>query len=112
MGNKTHGNLLVLALDTHARIDKIHVVGEQRVSAVLRNYTEGNKKHQAVSVALGSEEVHILACLHKLKLEAQSLLDFTVLELNGSVVDITISMVLCKNTERLFVAFLGHQPTW
>ena len=103
---------MVLVLDTHALVDKIHVVADQSVTTVLGNDSKSNEKHQPISVALGTEEIHVSAGLLDFELEADCLLDFLVFELNRRVMDIAVSVVFGKRCQRFFWAIMGNVPTW
>jgi len=78
----------------------------------LREETKGCEKHKPVPVALGLEEIKVGGSLLVLELEAESLFDFSKLELNCIVVGITVGMVLGKDVKGFLVSLLGNQPTW
>jgi len=109
---ETYRNLLALLFDTHAVIDKVDVVGEESVSGVLGNDTEGDEKGQSVSIALGSAEVQIAAGLLVFKLESQGFLDFAELEGNCCVLPVTIGVIMSQDSLGLLIALLGDEPTW
>jgi hypothetical protein len=109
---KAYRNLLALLCNTHAVVDKIDVVGEESVSGVLGNNTEGDEESQSVSVALGPHEVQVAAGLLVFKFESQGLLDFTELECNCRVLPITVGVVMGKDSLGLLITLLGDEPTW
>lgn len=98
--------------NSHTVVDKIDIVAEQSISRVLRDDTERNEKHQAISVTSGLQEVGVIARLPVLKLESEGLLDFTELELDGRILSVAISMVMSERRKRLFVSFLRNVPSW
>lgn len=111
-GENTYWNFLALLFDTHGLVNKIHVVAEKRVAAVLGDDTERNQDSKTISVALGSQEIHVAASLLELEFETECFLDFLVFELNGRVVDITICVVVCQRRQRLLGLVFRDVPTW
>ncbi len=105
-------NLLVLVRDAHGVVDQIHIVAEEGIAAVLGDYTEGDEEHEPVAVAFGLKEVEIAAGLFVFKLQAESLLDFTVFELDGWVHCIAVCVVLGEYPEGFIRPILGKEPTW
>jgi hypothetical protein len=103
--------LLVLAGDAGALVDGVHVVGEQRVTRVLRDDAQRDDDGQPPQVALGLEKVQVAALLAGLLLQADRLADLAVLELHRRVVDVAAAVVLGQNVQGLLVAFLGDQVT-
>lgn len=108
---KTNRNLLGLFSDTHAVVYQIGVVAEQGIATVLGNDSQRNQKCQTVTVTLGLHEVQVAAVLLELHLQADSLLDLTVLKLNGGVVLITISVIVGECVQCFLVPLLGDEPT-
>lgn len=98
--DETYGKLLVLLLDSSTLVNDIHVVGEESVTRVLRNDTEGDDDSKAPPVTACLEEIDVSGRCDRF-VGLDSLLDFTVLELNCGVVHVTTSMVLGKNLESL-----------
>jgi hypothetical protein len=87
------------------------IVRDETVAGPLREETKRSNEQKSVAVAAGLEEVEVAAGLLVLEFETDGLLDLVVLELDGRVVDVAVGVVLSKNVESLFVAFLGDQPT-
>ena len=108
---KTNRNLLGLFSDTHAVVDQIGVVAEQGIATVLGNDSQGNQKRQTVTVTLSLHEVQVAAVLLKPHLQADSLLNLTVLKLNGGVVLIPISVVIGECVQCFLVPLLGDEPS-
>jgi hypothetical protein len=93
-------------------VDISGVVGGETVARPLGEETERRKEHKPVPVALGLEEVEVGRSLLVLELEAESLLDLGVLELDGGVIDVAVGVVLSKHLKGFLVPLLGDQPTW
>jgi CO dehydrogenase nickel-insertion accessory protein CooC1 len=107
-----YGNLLVLGSYAHAVVNLIHIVGEESISTVLRNDTEGDEKSKTIPVALCAEEIHVGAGLLEFKFKTEGLSDLAILEAHSRVVLIAIGMVVGENCFCFFVALLRDQPTW
>ena len=98
-----------MAGDASSLINNVDVVGENSVTRILGDDTKGNDDKQSVSVSLGLEEVEIAGC--GLLASLDSLLDLAVLELNGDIVRISTSMMLCEDLQSFVTPVLAHEPT-
>lgn len=105
-GVRTYQHLLVLILDTGTLVDQVDVVGEQGVTRVLRNDTEGDENSQPPAVALGLEEIDVARVGVGVSLHADGVSHFGILKLNGDIVLVSIGMVEGKRVQGLFVALL------
>lgn len=103
--------LLVLLGDTGALVDGVHVVGEQSITRVLGDDTEGDDDGQPPAVTLGAEEVHVGGGPVGLLLDADGLLDLLELELDGSIVGVATSVPGGKDVEGLLVPVLVDEET-
>jgi hypothetical protein len=104
-------DFLALLRDAHAIVDDIHVVAEQSISGILRNYAEGYQKHEPISVAFSFQEIRIITGLSVFELKPQCLFDFTELELHCRILSVAIRMVFGKSSQCLLISFLGDMPT-
>ena len=104
--------LLVLVLDTGTCVDKVDVVGEQSVTGVLRDNTEGDENSEPPSVTLGPDEVQVARVRLSILLHSDGLPHLLVGELDSRVVAVALSVVIGKHRFGLLVALLGDEPTW
>jgi len=95
--------------DTGRVVELGRVVGDDGVARPLREDTERDEDGEAVTVALGLEEVEVAAVFRSLHLEADRLLDLAVLELNCGVVLVAVGVVLGQHGEGLVVPVLGDE---
>jgi len=110
-GKNTYSKLLVLLTDTSVGVDVINVVGEQSVTGVLRNDTEGDDNGKSPPVTLGAEEVHVAGALVGLGLHDDGLLDLTELELDGSVGRVATTVMLDEDIKGLIGLVLADEVT-
>lgn len=107
----TYTQLLVLVGDTGAVVDQVHVVGDDGVTGVLGDETNGHDNGKSPPVALGLHEVEVAGVLTGLLLELEGLANLAVLELNGGIVGVAVGVVLGQDLEGLLVAVLGNEPS-
>ncbi len=101
--------LLGRAGNTGAVVELAGIVGNDGVTGPLGEDTERNEDGEAVTVALGAEEVGVAAGALGLELETNGLLDLAELELDRGIVGVAIGMVLGESVERLLMPVLGNQ---
>lgn len=104
-------SLLGLVLNTSTLIDDVGIVADESISGVLRDNTQGDQKHETVTVTAGSKEIKIAAALLGLVLEGDCVLDLSVLKLHGRVVGVAVGVILGKDVKGFLVALVGHEPT-
>lgn len=97
--------------DTGRVVKLARVVGDDGVTRPLREDTERDEDGEAVTVALGLEEVEVAAVDLGLHLEADGLLDLAELELNRGVVLVAVGVVRGQHGEGLVVPVLGDEVT-
>ena len=97
--------------DAGAVVELGGIVGNDGVTGPLGEDTERDEDHEAVTVALGLEEVGVAGGLGSLELEGERLLDLAVLELDGGVVGVAVGVVLGEHGKGLLVPVLGDQVT-
>ena len=107
----TYTQLLVLVGDTGAVVDQVHVVGDDGVTGVLGDETNGHDNGKSPPVALGLHEVEVARVLTGLLLELEGLANLAVLELNSGIVGIAVGVVLGQDLEGLLVPVLGNEPS-
>jgi hypothetical protein len=95
--------------DTSVCVDQVRIIRDDGVTTVLGDDTDDNGKPPAVT--LGPEEVQVAGCLINLLLYPKSFSDFTILELDGQVVLVTVSVPFGQGLEGLFVAVLRYKPS-
>ena len=103
--------LLGRVRDAGGIVQDAGIVGNDGVTRPLGEETERKQDDEAVTVALGPEEVQVAAACAGLELEAESLLDLLELKLDGSVVLVTVGVVLGKHLEGNIVPVLGDVET-
>ena len=107
----TYTQLLVLVGDTGAVVDEVHVVGDDGVTAVLGDQTDGHDDGKPPPVALGLHEVEVAGVVAGVPLELQGLADLAVFKLHGRVLVVSVGVVLGQDCQRLLVAVLGNEPS-
>lgn len=105
------GELLVLLGDTRTLVDDVHVVGEEGVTRVLRDDTEGDDDGQTPQVALGPEEVEVRGGAVAVAVGLDGLLDLAVLELDEGVVLVAATVVLGQHGKSLLRLVLVDEET-
>jgi hypothetical protein len=95
-----------LRSDAGTLVDQIGVVGDDGVTRVLRDDTDGDDDGKPPAVTLGAEEVHVAAGAVGLLLKTEGFADFAELELDGEVLIVAIGMPLGQSLESFFVAVL------
>ncbi len=108
---KTYTKLLVLVGDTGTGVDEVHVVGDNGVTTVLGNETDGDDDGEPPSVSTGLHEVEVAGVVTSVLLELEGLSDLTEFELNGSVLVVAVGVELGQHGKGLVVAVLGDQPS-
>lgn len=106
MARGAYTELLVLIGDTRTVVDEIHIVGNDGVTGVLGDETDGDDDSQPPSVTLRLHEVKVARLLTGRLLHIKSLTDFAEFELDGSVLIVAIRMVLGENGEGFVIAVL------
>lgn len=106
----TYPHLLVLARDTSTFVDEVDVVGEQRVTTVLRDDAKRNQDSQPPAVATSLDKVDIAGVLGCIYFHSDRLLHLLIFELNSGVIVITVRVVVSKHVQSVFVALLGDKP--
>ena len=89
----------------------MRVVGDDGVTGVLGDDTDGDDNGEPPAVTLGPEEVEVAGAVVNIGLNAESLLDLAVLELNSQVVLVAVGVVLGQGLEGLVIAVLGDEPS-
>lgn len=97
--------------DTGRVVELGRVVGDDGVARPLREDTERDEDGEAVTVALGLEEVEVAAVGLGLHLEADGLLDLAELELDRGVVLVAVGVEAGEHGEGLVVPVLGDEVT-
>ena len=72
------------------------VVGDDGIAGPLREETESDEDQETVTIAFGFEEFKD-AVLGKLFFEGEGCFDFTLNELDGDVVCVIESIVMCQD---------------
>lgn len=94
-------------MDTGAFVNEVDIVGDDGITGVLRNDTEGNDDGQTPAVSLCLEEITIFDGAVGQLIKAHGLLDFLKLVLHGCVISIASGVVGGEHVKRLFGAILG-----
>ena len=102
--DETHKHLLVLVLDTGTLVDQVDVVGEQSGTRVLRNDTESDENGNPPAVTPGLEEVEIAGVCVGFSFHPDGIPHFSVLELDGHIVPVSVGVIVSQRVQRLFVA--------
>lgn len=89
----------------------MRVVGDDGVTGVLGDDTDGDDNGEPPAVTLGPEEVEVAGAVVNIGLDAESLLDLAVLELDSQVVLVAVGVVLGQGLESLVVAVPGDEPS-
>lgn len=97
--SSTQSKLLILVGDASALVDGVHVVGEQGIARVLRDYAQRDDDSQPPAVTLGTEKIHVAGGSGGLFLNADCLLNLLELVLNRSVLSITAGVQIGENLE-------------
>ena len=97
--------------DVDGLVDIGRVVRNEAVTRPLREQTEGCQKHKSVSVAAGLKKVEVRRSLLVQELKAESFLDLSVLKLDSRIVDISVGVVLAKDSKGFFISLFRNQPT-
>lgn len=111
VGAASYTELGLLSGDTTTFVDEMGVVGNDGVTTVLGDDTDGDDDGEPPSVSLGLEEIEVAGAVGNLRLNAESLLDLAVLELDSQIVLVAVGVVLGQGLEGLVVAVLGDQPS-
>lgn len=99
--------LLVLVMDTGTFVNDVDVVGENGVTRVLGNDTEGDDDGQTPAVPLCLEEIAIFDSAVSQLVKTHRLLDLLKLVLHGSIVLVASGVVGGEHFKRLVRAILG-----
>jgi len=103
---RAHGQLLVLIINTRTLVDRVHVVAEQGIAAVLRDDAQTDDDGQPPPVALCPEEVEVARGAVGRLLHADGLLDLVELELHGPVVHVAAGVPFSQRQEGVLVSLL------
>ena len=108
---KTNRNLLVLFGNTHAVVDQVGIVTEQRIATILGDNSQRDQNCQTITVTLRPHKVEVAAVLLVLHLHTDSLLDLPIFELDGGIILVSVSVVVGQYIQGFLVALFGDEPT-
>jgi hypothetical protein len=103
--------LLSLGCDSAGLVDQVGVVGNDGVTRILRDDTNGDDNSKPPAVTPGSEEIHVAAVVTSLLLEAKGFADLAEFELYRKVLVVAIGVPLGQGLECFLVAVFGDQPS-